>query len=48
MNLRAGRWIGYAEHGEAGAQALDEAAKHGITMEIADERRESDLAYLVG
>ena len=31
-----------------GATTIAIAARHGITMEIADERRESDLAYLVG
>lgn len=31
-----------------GRRAVDIAGKHGITMEIATERRESELAYLVG
>ena len=31
-----------------GARARDVAAKHGIAMEIASEKRESELAYLVG
>jgi hypothetical protein len=31
-----------------GARAIEIAAKHGISMEIATERRESELAYLVG
>jgi exopolyphosphatase/pppGpp-phosphohydrolase len=31
-----------------GGKAKDIAAKHGIAMEIASEKRESELAYLVG
>ncbi len=31
-----------------GARTIEIAAKHGIAMEIADEKRESELAYLVG
>jgi exopolyphosphatase/pppGpp-phosphohydrolase len=31
-----------------GTAAFREAPKHGVTMEIASERRESELAYLVG
>jgi len=31
-----------------GARAIEVAAKHDISMEIASERRESELAYLVG
>ena len=31
-----------------GARAVEIASRHGITMEIATEQRESELAYLVG
>jgi hypothetical protein len=42
--------VGTAAFREApnGRAAVDIAARHGIKMEIATERRESELAYLVG